>query len=99
MDQRCHTFSFGHYHQAPGASCVILYILVLSLVHFMQSLYPLSFTCLYRDCYGPFALFLPYFGAMGKLKFTLTYTNTKVENMLKVNNIWKKNQEKYVKRV
>ena len=40
MDQRCHTFSFGHYHQAPGASCGILYILVLSLVLFMQSLYP-----------------------------------------------------------
>ena len=34
--------SFGHYHQAPGASCGILYILVLSLVLFMQSLYPLS---------------------------------------------------------
>ena len=32
MDQQCHTFSFGHYHQAPGASCGILYILVLSLV-------------------------------------------------------------------
>ena len=31
--QRCHTFSFGHYYmpQAPGASCGILYILVLSL--------------------------------------------------------------------
>ena len=29
-------------HQAPGASCGILYILVLSLVLFMQSLYPLS---------------------------------------------------------
>ena len=42
MDQRCHTFSFGHYHQAPGASCSILYILVLSLVIFMQSLYTLS---------------------------------------------------------
>ena len=42
MDQRCHTFSFGHYHQVPGASCGILYILVLSLVLFMQSLYPLS---------------------------------------------------------
>ena len=41
MDERCHTFSFGHYHQAPGASCGILYILVLSLVLFMQSLYPL----------------------------------------------------------
>ena len=40
MDQRCHTFSFGHYHQVPGASCGILYILVLSLVLFMQSLYP-----------------------------------------------------------
>ena len=39
MDQRCHTFSFGHYHQVPGASCGILYILVLSLVIFMQSLY------------------------------------------------------------
>ena len=38
MDQRCHTFSFGHYHQVPGASCSILYILVLSLVIFMQSL-------------------------------------------------------------
>ena len=24
MDQRCHTFSFGHYHQVPGASCGIL---------------------------------------------------------------------------
>ena len=36
------TFLFGHYHQAPGASCGILYILVLSLVLFMQSLYPLS---------------------------------------------------------
>ena len=52
MDQRCHTFSFRHYHQAPGASCGILYILVLSLVLFMQSLYPLfnlwnfSFTCI-----------------------------------------------------
>ena len=23
--QKCHTFSFGHYHQAPGASCGILY--------------------------------------------------------------------------
>ena len=33
--QRYHTFSFGHYHQAPGASCSILYaILVLSLVLF-----------------------------------------------------------------
>ena len=32
MDQRYHTFSFGHYHQAPGASCSILYVLVLSLV-------------------------------------------------------------------
>ena len=42
--QRCHTFSFGHYHQVPGASCGILYILVLSLVLFMQSLYPLSMT-------------------------------------------------------
>ena len=42
MDQRCHTFSFGHYHQAPGASCSILYILVLSLVIFMHSLYTLS---------------------------------------------------------
>ena len=56
MDQRCHTFSFGHYHQAPGALCGILYILVLSLVLFMQSLYPLSnlgnfsFTCYYKDC-------------------------------------------------
>ena len=39
MDQRCHTFSFGHYHQVPGASCSILYILVLSLVIFMQSQY------------------------------------------------------------
>ena len=39
--QRCHTFSFGHYHQVPGASCSILYILVLSLI-FMQSLYALS---------------------------------------------------------
>ena len=37
MDQRSHTFSFGHYHQAPGASCGKLYILVLSLVLFMQS--------------------------------------------------------------
>ena len=37
-----YTFSFGHYHQAPGASCSILYILVLSLVLFMQSLYHLS---------------------------------------------------------
>ena len=27
IPQRCHTFSFGHYHQAPGASCGILYIL------------------------------------------------------------------------
>ena len=49
--QRCHTFSFSHYHQAPGASCSILYILVLSLVIFMQSLhtlsnlYKFSFTC------------------------------------------------------
>ena len=42
MDQRCHTFSFGHYHQVPGASCSILYILVLFLVIFMQSLYILS---------------------------------------------------------
>ena len=42
MDQRCHTFSFPHYHQAAGASCSILYILVLSLVIFMQSLYTLS---------------------------------------------------------
>ena len=25
MDQRCRTFSFGHYHQAPGASCGTLY--------------------------------------------------------------------------
>ena len=41
MDQRCHTFSFGHYHQVPGASFGILYILVLSLVIFMQSLYPI----------------------------------------------------------
>ena len=33
--------SFGHYHQAPGASCGILYIiLVLSLVLFMQSIIP-----------------------------------------------------------
>ena len=30
------------YHQALGASCGILYILVLSLVFFMQSLYTLS---------------------------------------------------------
>ena len=48
MDQRCHTFSFGQYQQAPGESCGILYILVLSLVLFMQTLYPLSnlsFTC------------------------------------------------------
>ena len=29
-------------HQAPGASCGILYIFVLSLVLLMQSLYPLS---------------------------------------------------------
>ena len=34
MDQRCHTLSFGHYHQVPGASCSILYIVVLSLVIF-----------------------------------------------------------------
>ena len=40
MDQRCHTFSLRHYHQALGASFSILYILVLSLVLFMQSLYP-----------------------------------------------------------
>ena len=32
MDQRYHTFSFGHYDQAPGASCSILYVLLLSLV-------------------------------------------------------------------
>ena len=32
MDQSGHTFSFGHYHQVPGASCGILYILVVSLV-------------------------------------------------------------------
>ena len=66
MDQRCHTFSFGHYHQAPGASCSILYILVLSLVIFMQSLYISPFyLCLliqlycvymYRDCCGCFLL-------------------------------------------
>ena len=31
MELGCHTFSFGHYHQAPGASCSIL---VLSLVLF-----------------------------------------------------------------
>ena len=42
MDQRCHTFLFSHNHQVPGASCGILYILVLSLVIFMQSLYTLS---------------------------------------------------------
>ena len=29
-------------HQAPGVSCGILYVLVLSLVLFIQSLYPLS---------------------------------------------------------
>ena len=29
--------SFGDYHQAPGASCSILYILVLSLVLFMHT--------------------------------------------------------------
>ena len=40
MDKRCYTFSFGHYHQVPGTSCGILYILVLSLVIFMQSPYP-----------------------------------------------------------
>ena len=34
--------SFGHYHQKPGASCSILYVLVLPLVLFIQSLYPLS---------------------------------------------------------
>ena len=45
MDQRCHTFSFGHYHRAPGASCGILYILVLSL---MQSLSRFSFTFISR---------------------------------------------------
>ena len=43
MHQRCHTFSFGHYHQVPGASCSILYILVLSLVIFMQSLLYIPF--------------------------------------------------------
>ena len=34
-----HTFTM---HQAPGASCGILYILVLFFVLFMQSLYTLS---------------------------------------------------------
>ena len=39
MESEMPYFSFGHYHQAPGASCGILYIiLVLSLVLFMQSL-------------------------------------------------------------
>ena len=52
MDSEMPYFSFSHYHQAPGASCSILYILVLSLVIFIQSLYTLSnlknvsFTCL-----------------------------------------------------
>ena len=42
---------------------------------------------------------LPYIGPWGNLSFhfefplNLTSTNTKVENMLKANDIWKKNQE------
>ena len=32
MDQRCHTFSFGHYHQAPGASCSISLSCLLSFL-------------------------------------------------------------------
>ena len=48
------TFSFGRYHQAPGASCSILYILVLSLVIFMQSLYTLSKFFIYLS---PFIFF------------------------------------------
>ena len=39
MDQRCNTFSFGHSHQAPGVSCGILHVLVLSLVLFMRNPY------------------------------------------------------------
>ena len=47
---------------------------------------------------------LPYFGPMEKLKFhyhfqfplNLTYTNTKVGNMLKASDIWKKNQKKLI---
>ena len=46
MDQRYHTFSFGHYHQAPGASCSILYILKLSCL--------LSFLC---NPYIPFLIY------------------------------------------
>ena len=54
MDQRCHTFSLGPYDEVPGASCRILYVLVLSLVLFTQSLYLLFnlsnflFTCIYK---------------------------------------------------
>ena len=42
---------------------------------------------------------LPYFDPMGKLKFqfslsiNLTSTNTKVENILKANDIWKKSRK------
>ena len=35
MDQRCHTFSFGHYHQAPGASCCIYCISLFCLLSFL----------------------------------------------------------------
>ena len=39
IDSEMPYFSFGHYHQMPGASCGILHILVLSPVPFMQSLF------------------------------------------------------------
>ena len=46
---------------------------------------------------------LPYFGPMGKLKFqfplNLTSTNTKVGNMLKANDIWKKSRKAHKTRV
>ena len=45
MDQRYQTFLFGPYDQVPGASCSILYILVLFLVLF-NAISNLSFTCL-----------------------------------------------------
>ena len=66
MDQRCHTFLFGHYHQAPGASCGILSCLLSFLCNPYTYMMGLSICrvavidgSLYSRFYGiPFLIFL-----------------------------------------
>ena len=82
MDQRCHTFPFGHYHQAPGTSCGTVLSLSCLLSFLCNPYIPFlnfSFTCIiyirkYDSTFytGIAMVILPYFGPMGnEISFSL----------------------------